>query len=283
MPSDSSILRKMWNHLNGVQRTAFAIDRRRPVLGRRLRETIRGLDVDPGGNRHKHILNRPGVDGFSTSHTYGRLSSRLLAGILSVMGELLEPWPNPENKLWDTGDRPVCAGVRTSSWENNQRTAYFNGDQIHAAKKGMNILDRIPVSHMAQMQNMFDFPPAPKLDSVAGRLDPKEGERERASRRGSILWKGAVLELPRAADVSRSPDARPPSRALRHRTRRRTDQDFHASRYQGQPAVPSRRASADARGHGRVLQLGPGDQPDARGEARPGDVHATVVISLARA
>jgi cytochrome c peroxidase len=32
------------------------------------------------------------------------------------------------------------------------------------------ILDRVQVSHMAQMQNMFDFPPAPKLD-VTGRLD----------------------------------------------------------------------------------------------------------------
>lgn len=48
--------------------------------------------------------------------------------------------------------------------EFEQRTAYFNGDEIHAIKKGMNILDRIQVSHMAQMQNMFDFPPAPKLD-----------------------------------------------------------------------------------------------------------------------
>jgi cytochrome c peroxidase len=57
--------------------------------------------------------------------------------------------------------------------EFEQRTAYFNGDEIHAIKKGMNILDRIPVSHMAQMQNMFDFPPAPKLDPMTGRLDPK--------------------------------------------------------------------------------------------------------------
>ena len=55
--------------------------------------------------------------------------------------------------------------------EFEQRTAYFNGDQIHAIKKGMNILDRIQVSHMAQMQNMFDFPPAPKLDVATGRLD----------------------------------------------------------------------------------------------------------------
>jgi cytochrome c peroxidase len=55
--------------------------------------------------------------------------------------------------------------------EFEQRTAYFNGDEIHAIKKGMNILDRIQVSHMAQMQNMFDFPPAPKLD-LTGRLIP---------------------------------------------------------------------------------------------------------------
>jgi cytochrome c peroxidase len=54
--------------------------------------------------------------------------------------------------------------------EFEQRTAYFNGDQIHAIKKGMNILDRIPVSHMAQMQNILDFPPAPKLDTATGHL-----------------------------------------------------------------------------------------------------------------
>jgi cytochrome c peroxidase len=54
--------------------------------------------------------------------------------------------------------------------EFEQRTAYFNGDEIHAAKKGMNIISRVQVSHMAQMQNMFDFPPAPKL-LPTGRLD----------------------------------------------------------------------------------------------------------------
>jgi cytochrome c peroxidase len=55
--------------------------------------------------------------------------------------------------------------------EFEQRTAYFNGDEIHAIKKGMNILDRIQVTHMAQMQNMLDFPPAPKL-TLTGHLDP---------------------------------------------------------------------------------------------------------------
>jgi cytochrome c peroxidase len=55
--------------------------------------------------------------------------------------------------------------------EFEQRTAYFNGDEIHAIKKGMNIIDRVQVSHMAQMQNVLDFPPAPKLDPITGRLD----------------------------------------------------------------------------------------------------------------
>jgi cytochrome c peroxidase len=71
--------------------------------------------------------------------------------------------------------------------EFEQRTAYFNGDPIHAVKKGMNILDRIPVSHMAQMQNMFDFPPAPKLDPM-GRLDP--GQATDAEKRGEKLFFG---------------------------------------------------------------------------------------------
>lgn len=55
--------------------------------------------------------------------------------------------------------------------EFEQRTAYFNGDPIRALKKGAVILDRVRVSHMAQAQNMFDFPPAPKLDAATGRLD----------------------------------------------------------------------------------------------------------------
>ncbi|HEX4131535.1 MAG TPA: cytochrome B6, partial [Pirellulales bacterium] len=55
--------------------------------------------------------------------------------------------------------------------EFEQRTAYFNGDEIHAIKKGMNIVDRVQVTHMAQLQNMLDFPPAPKL-TLTGRLDP---------------------------------------------------------------------------------------------------------------
>ena len=71
--------------------------------------------------------------------------------------------------------------------EFEQRTAYFNGDPIHAMKKGMNILDRIPVSHMAQMQNMFDFPPAPKLDPT-GRL--RENLATKSELRGEKVFFG---------------------------------------------------------------------------------------------
>ena len=56
------------------------------------------------------------------------------------------------------------------------RTAYFNGDAIHAMKKGIPIFDRIEVSHMAQFQNMLDVPPAPKLDPM-GRLDRTKATR----------------------------------------------------------------------------------------------------------
>jgi cytochrome c peroxidase len=59
-----------------------------------------------------------------------------------------------------------------------QRTAYFDGDEVIATKKGVNFPDRTSqVAMMAQMQNMFDFPPAPKL-TVFGRLDPTRATEE---------------------------------------------------------------------------------------------------------
>ncbi|HRX85132.1 MAG TPA: cytochrome B6 [Phycisphaerae bacterium] len=52
-----------------------------------------------------------------------------------------------------------------------QRTAYFDGDHVIATKKGPNLPDRTnQVAMMAQMQNIIDFPPAPKL-TPTGRLD----------------------------------------------------------------------------------------------------------------
>jgi len=67
------------------------------------------------------------------------------------------------------------------------RTAYFNGDPIHAMKKGFTIIPRVQVAHMAQMQNMFDFPPAPKLN-VMGRLD--HAKADQAEIRGEKLFFG---------------------------------------------------------------------------------------------
>jgi len=62
--------------------------------------------------------------------------------------------------------------------EFEQRTAYFDGDHVTAAKKGLNLPDRASqVAMMAQMQNMFDFPPAPKL-TVLGTLDPTKATEE---------------------------------------------------------------------------------------------------------
>jgi cytochrome c peroxidase len=50
------------------------------------------------------------------------------------------------------------------------------------------IFDRVQVSHMAQMQNMFDFPPAPKLDTATNRLAPDKATE--AERRGQELFFG---------------------------------------------------------------------------------------------
>lgn len=68
--------------------------------------------------------------------------------------------------------------------EFEQRTAYFDGDHVTAAKKGVHLPDRSSqVSMMAQMQNMLDFPPAPKLDSfgrlISSKATPAEIEGEK--------------------------------------------------------------------------------------------------------
>jgi cytochrome c peroxidase len=62
--------------------------------------------------------------------------------------------------------------------EFEQRTAYFDGDQVTAAKKGVHLPDRASqVAMMAQMQNILDFPPAPKLTAL-GTLNPTQATEE---------------------------------------------------------------------------------------------------------
>lgn len=56
--------------------------------------------------------------------------------------------------------------------EFEQRAAYFDGDQVIAAKKGVNPLERGSQVHsMGEFQELLDFPPAPKL-GWDGKLDP---------------------------------------------------------------------------------------------------------------
>jgi cytochrome c peroxidase len=72
--------------------------------------------------------------------------------------------------------------------EFEQRAAYFDGDHVIAAKKGVNPLERGSQVHfMAEFQALLDFPPAPKLD-LFGRLDPAQSSEQ--ERRGEALFFG---------------------------------------------------------------------------------------------
>jgi len=72
--------------------------------------------------------------------------------------------------------------------EFEQRAAYFDGDPVIATKKGVNILERGSQVHfMAEMQELFDFPPAPKLN-VLGVLNPQKAAP--AELRGEKVFDG---------------------------------------------------------------------------------------------
>ena len=71
-----------------------------------------------------------------------------------------------------------------------QRTAYFNGDHVSATRKGPNLPDRTnQVAMMGQMQDIIDFPPAPKLDPM-GRLDPSKATPQELAGEKVFLGKG---------------------------------------------------------------------------------------------
>jgi cytochrome c peroxidase len=72
--------------------------------------------------------------------------------------------------------------------EFEQRAAYFDGDPVIATKKGVNVLERGSQVHfMSEVQELMDFPPAPKLD-VLGKLDPAHATEE--EKRGQELFFG---------------------------------------------------------------------------------------------
>jgi len=72
--------------------------------------------------------------------------------------------------------------------EFEQRAAYFDGDLLAAAKKGVNVLDRGSQVHaMAELEELLDFPPAPKL-GIDGMLNPRRAAP--AETRGQALFFG---------------------------------------------------------------------------------------------
>ena len=72
--------------------------------------------------------------------------------------------------------------------EFEQRAAYFDGDPEQAQRKGVNILERGSQVHfMAEIQDLFDFPPAPKLN-LLGKLDPATASESET--RGQELFFG---------------------------------------------------------------------------------------------
>jgi cytochrome c peroxidase len=75
-----------------------------------------------------------------------------------------------------------------------QRTAYFNGDHVSATRKGVNRPDRVDqVPMMAQMQNIIDFPPAPKLDPL-GHLDPSKANEQELAGERIFMGKGRCAD-----------------------------------------------------------------------------------------
>jgi cytochrome c peroxidase len=74
--------------------------------------------------------------------------------------------------------------------EFEQRAAYFDGDQVSASAKGINVLERGSQVHfMAEVQELFDFPPVPGLD-VYGKLDPKKFKEDSPEMKGQALFFG---------------------------------------------------------------------------------------------
>ena len=74
--------------------------------------------------------------------------------------------------------------------EFEQRAAYFDGDHVSAAAKGVNPLDRGSQVHfMSEFQELLDFPPAPGL-SWDGKLDPKKFAADSPEMQGQTLFFG---------------------------------------------------------------------------------------------
>ncbi len=110
-------------------------------------------DIRP--NEHRHRIDTPSLRGVSVQRLFG--SQRALKTVEDFT-------------------------------EFEQRAAYFDGDPAAATRKGVSILERGSQVHfMAEMENLFDFPPAPKLN-VLGKLDPAKATESEL--RGEQLFAG---------------------------------------------------------------------------------------------
>ena len=73
---------------------------------------------------------------------------------------------------------------------------------------------RSSVSHMAQLQNMLDFPPAPEARPPTGRLDPTKATESELRGEKLFFGKAQCADVPPGAVLPRPPDARPAARAV---------------------------------------------------------------------
>lgn len=117
------------------------------------------------------------------------------------------------------GSKRALASVEDFT-EFENRSAYFDHDQVTAEKKGRRDLTRNEVMKMAQFQKLVDFPPLPNSMSTAGSIGTwprraKRGERTSSSgrrdaqvvmRRPTIRttrcttcgWNGSIRDAPKA-------------------------------------------------------------------------------------
>jgi cytochrome c peroxidase len=74
--------------------------------------------------------------------------------------------------------------------EFEQRAAYFDGDILSSAAKGINPLDRATQVHfMSEFQELLDFPPAPGL-GIDGKLSPRKFKPDSPEMKGQELFFG---------------------------------------------------------------------------------------------
>jgi cytochrome c peroxidase len=147
--------------------------------------------------------------------------------------------------------QPVALKPVEDVTEFEHRAAYFDGDPVIATKKGVNVLDRGSQVHdMAEVQELLDFPPAPKLD-VFGRLDPSKASEAELRGQAVFFGKGQCgfvtrRLLHRQSDAQSGADSSTAGADQRRNgERRRTDQDLPVARDKGLAALSS--TAADAR------------------------------------